>query len=849
MSATRTTLFAKLFRRTAKTFRRPTPNRVRLGLTALEGRDMPAVTAVLSGGILTVTGTNGNDTIPVIQSGATITAAGKSFATANVTSIVVNGLDGDDRITITSTKPATINGGPGANTYTGTAAADIIVDPVLTCGRAMSKAVMDKYQALGGSGGLLGLPTADETAAPRGGRVAVFQNGYRIYWSEATGAHEVHGAIRIKYDATASLTDAYGRRVLDILGLPTSDEQAAPRGGRVSHFQGGDIYGLPGVGVFAVYGAIKDKYNATAGLTDAYGRRVLDILGLPISDELPTANNGRVSHFQGGDVYANLGVGAYVVYGAIKVKYNAMGGPGGKAGLPTSDELAVPGGRVGRFQGADLYAILNVGVFEVNGSIRVEYNKPDVAGTLGLPITDETTIPGGWYNNFQKGSIYANGAAADHQAHDVLGPIRDRWMALGGAQGLLGFPTTEQFKTEDGSQVSIFENGTISSRADVGVRMGFDRNQVIGALKKSEADGKLDAGEFNYFHSIAVDPQIFIDAPTRNLLYKLIDGDRANATSMVGVDIQVPGVAHYYAVGNLKANDPAWKVDTLEKKWFEGLDRPYTAGGLDKDGNIDGKTSYAYAKVEGDLFGPTGPDVQDMDQGVTGDCYFIAALGAVALKHPDIIRNMFTDNKDGTYTVRFYEDGKPDYVTVDRYVPVNPNGRLEYDGNDRFATLKDTLHPEKQPVWVILAEKAFAQLNQSGRIGRDGTNSYNGIPGSNDGGLDGGFSSGALGYITGWSARSDYQPDNRSELKTSVLRDVGLGRTVVVSITKDANVKELAGNHEYVVLAANANGIVVANPWGHDNTKDAKGNYLNGSYKTYLTWDQFMSNFDLEDSI
>ena len=37
-----------------------------------------------------------------------------------------------------------------------------------------------------------------------------------------------------------------------------------------------------------------------------------------------------------------------------------------------------------------------------------------------------------------------------------------------------------------------------------------------------------------------------------------------------------------------------------------------------------------------------------------GDCYFISALGTLADSNPAAIENMFINNGDGTYTVRFY---------------------------------------------------------------------------------------------------------------------------------------------------------------------------------------------------
>ena len=87
----------------------------------------------LSGGLLTVTGTSGNDTISLNTSGSNIKvsqtgAADKSFSAASVQKILVNALAGNDKVTIASTiaKPATINGAAGNDTLTGGGGNDIV---------------------------------------------------------------------------------------------------------------------------------------------------------------------------------------------------------------------------------------------------------------------------------------------------------------------------------------------------------------------------------------------------------------------------------------------------------------------------------------------------------------------------------------------------------------------------------------------------------------------------------------------------------------------------------------------------------------------------------------------------
>src|SRR5262249_49745143 len=114
------------------------------------------------------------------------------------------------------------------------------------------------------------------------------------------------------------------------------------------------------------------------------------------------------------------------------------------------------------------------------------------------------------------------------------------------------------------------------------------------------------------------------------------------------------------------------------------------------------------------------------------DCWLMASLAEVADRNPTIIRNMFIDNGDGTFTVRFYHNGMSDYVTVDKYLP---NGGRLYD------------HPQSD-LWVALAEKAYAQEYAEGWIGsgHQGVSSYQA--------LSGGYPAWALPAITGMSTSS-----------------------------------------------------------------------------------------------
>lgn len=92
--------------------------------------------------------------------------------------------------------------------------------------------ILAKYVAAGGSNGALGLPITDEQAGPGGGRYTKFENGV-IYWTPQTGAHIVAGEMRHVWEYDNG--GASGP-----LGYPTTDQQGIT-GGMEQHFQHGTI--------------------------------------------------------------------------------------------------------------------------------------------------------------------------------------------------------------------------------------------------------------------------------------------------------------------------------------------------------------------------------------------------------------------------------------------------------------------------------------------------------------------------------------------------------------------------------------------------------------------------------
>ena len=109
-------------------------------------------------------------------------------------------------------------------------------------------AIHDRFEALGGPAAF-GFPMTNESSVmlngKETGRSNNFENGKSIYWSGASGAWDVYGAIKAEWD---TLGGAGG-----LLGLPTSGETDTPlahapgpdAGGRYNNFQNGVIVWHP----------------------------------------------------------------------------------------------------------------------------------------------------------------------------------------------------------------------------------------------------------------------------------------------------------------------------------------------------------------------------------------------------------------------------------------------------------------------------------------------------------------------------------------------------------------------------------------------------------------------------
>jgi uncharacterized protein (DUF2141 family) len=288
----------------------------------------------------------------------------------------------------------------------------------------------------------------------------------------------------------------------------------------------------------------------------------------------------------------------------------------------------------------------------------------------------------------------------------------------------------------------------------------LSRSDMIDIFRDAKDGNTVDVNELIDLRNIVANAVGFNMADhVRVLSNKVVNGDVANA--------KYQGAT----LGNLYAGSTSTQMENLIGKWFLGSDRPATS------------RTYSYNSTP--LF-KDGATLTDIKQGAVGDCYYLATLASIAQEKPSYISNMFTDNGDNTYTVRFFNNGVADYVTVDKYLPTG------------YANAS-------QELWVALAEKAYAQLAESGwSRGAGQTNSYASI--------EGGWMDYVIQQVTGLSATSS---NVTSMTKQQLIDLVNSNKILTAGFVNGAGYG-VVNSHAYTVQSYNSTtGLFrLNNPWG-----------------------------------
>ena len=333
-------------------------------------------------------------------------------------------------------------------------------------------------------------------------------------------------------------------------------------------------------------------------------------------------------------------------------------------------------------------------------------------------------------------------------------------------------------------------------------------NDMLGIFNEVLQSGPVTSAEVQNLQTLVANPTTLnMPGSVQNLASKVVHPTSADVSYL----------EWYYRDG------PSMPMlQGLVNQWFLGSVQPVAVNSDEGSPAVDPDNVYTDAGTTGHtLFGPNGPSFTDVAQGSAGDCWFLASLAETAARDPKIIQNMFINNGNGTWTVRFYVNGVPDYVTVNDQLPV-ATADPSYNGGYAFDA------PQNGILWVALAEKAFAEENLSGGVttGQQGVDSY--------AALNGGYPSWALAAITGWSSSEfDVTPGVTSQ---DIAAAMQAGDLVCIGTPNSSDIDPyLVPGHCYAIVGYNPSSSMpfeVFNPWGINTFSKTGGQ----------TWGAFVSD-------
>ncbi|BDS11488.1 C2 family cysteine protease [Aureispira anguillae] len=222
----------------------------------------------------------------------------------------------------------------------------------------------------------------------------------------------------------------------------------------------------------------------------------------------------------------------------------------------------------------------------------------------------------------------------------------------------------------------------------------------------------------------------------------------------------------------------------------------------------------------------------DVKQGNLDDCYFLAALAAVAKANPSSIKNLITPKKDGTYDVKLYIRKKK-FLNPSGLNPIIVNVSTELPISNKTDNPIYARHGDNE-LWVSLVEKAFAKLN-----GTKYDSSYKKV--------EWGHGYEAIENITGHAASHFIPKKKTREDLIEIIQSALIDERPITAGTKpnkknNFNFKlddntELVPAHEYYIININNKEIELRNPHGNDT-------YIGGNIFT-IDISNFISYFSI----
>ncbi len=358
-------------------------------------------------------------------------------------------------------------------------------------------AITAAWQANGGDTGPLG---------PKDGGVYSAGDGFgqnfpggKIFFTPATGAHIMTGAILDKYMSVGGPADSD-------LGFPTIDEGPgkAPDS-RNTTFSAADnpvIFFTPGTGARVVRGPINAAWDKLGGSAGA--------LGVPADDEM-YRGDVVTQKFTGGELSYDRKTKTFTTVppdltgqlagleipddptSAINAARRAAGGALGPLGAAQGPPYQIGADGLGQnFAGGKIFYSPATGANVVTGQVLAKYESvggPD--GDLGLPTSNE--IDGGLDTESRMSSFAAKDQPVifwtpDYGAVIMRGAMNAAWQKLDGAKGALGAPMADQ--TESGDVITQRFSGGVVSWDRAKNSFSTDPSNLASALAGLQVPGQ-----------------------------------------------------------------------------------------------------------------------------------------------------------------------------------------------------------------------------------------------------------------------------------------------------------------------------------------------------------------------
>jgi hypothetical protein len=214
------------------------------------------------------------------------------------------------------------------------------------------------------------------------------------------------------------------------------------------------------------------------------------------------------------------------------------------------------------------------------------------------------------------------------------------------------------------------------------------RNDMIDIFNNVSLN--LTADEINSLGTLVYNGPSTLAMPdyVQNLAWKCFNGIGVGGAA--GAQILAQNVDNFF-LGHLRPDTTGYYYDSTV----------IVAGG--KPGVV--KETATYIPVQTPLWNGS-PRYQDVASAqaygspLVNDNWLMSGLAELASRNPGDIQRMFIDNGDGSFTVRLYNGGTPDYVTVDNLLPfIN----YPFAGDVSVGARSDTC------LWAALFEKAYVQ--------------------------------------------------------------------------------------------------------------------------------------------